>query len=325
MNIVYTFDDAYAEITGVSIISLLENNNPQNISIYIVDCGISKENKEKLNRICENYGSSIEFFQQINIYDKIGISIKPSDWSDVCYIRLFYSTILPERIRKALHIDCDTIIRDDLNQIYNQNIEQYYYAACIDCYPKPRRLITMKRNVPYFSNGLILMNLKKWRDDNIESLFIKYIRDNQGSLPHLDQDVLNYVCAGKSQVLPARYNVMTQTLFYGELGCRLFFPYEPYYNPEEIRGAVKKPGVVHFTGSRYARRPWQQPSAHWYNKEWLVYYKKTDYYNTKSLVKKKRKLSTLKHIYSLFWINACRIPALKLIRFNLDRKLLWKI
>lgn len=42
MNVMYAADDNYAEIMGVSILSLLKNNTEiSNINIYIVEDGIS--------------------------------------------------------------------------------------------------------------------------------------------------------------------------------------------------------------------------------------------------------------------------------------------
>ena len=48
LNVVYSTDDNYAQHTGVSIISLLDNNRHfLNIEIYIIDNNISSENREK--------------------------------------------------------------------------------------------------------------------------------------------------------------------------------------------------------------------------------------------------------------------------------------
>lgn len=325
INVVYTFDDAFAEITGVSLISLFENNRSNYINIYAVDYGISSCNKEKLQVIAKRYSRKINFIPAISLSTRIPIKTENFGWSEICYERLFYGSLLPLDVDKVLHIDCDTMIRDSLDKVYSINIDGYYLAACHDCYPKPRRLIEMKKDTPYLSNGLILINLRKWRDDKIEQQFVDYIVSNDGKLHHLDQDVMNYVCSPMVKVLPARYNVMSLTLMYGDLCCGLFSDVEPYYSKKDIVKAVRNPAVVHFTGSRYGRRPWEQPSAHWYNKEWLHYYKMAEYSKTKQLLVRKRKFGLLKHVYSLFWINMCKVRLFKKIRFNLDKYLLWKI
>ena len=48
MNIVYSADDNYARHAGISIMSLLDNNKISDIiNIYIIDNGISEENRKK--------------------------------------------------------------------------------------------------------------------------------------------------------------------------------------------------------------------------------------------------------------------------------------
>ena len=49
MNVMYASDDNYAEIMGVSILSLLQSNKDvQKIRIYIIEDAISESNKNNL-------------------------------------------------------------------------------------------------------------------------------------------------------------------------------------------------------------------------------------------------------------------------------------
>ena len=48
--VVYSSDNNYSQHTGVSIVSLLDNNKHfDDIHIYVIDNEISKDNKEKLH------------------------------------------------------------------------------------------------------------------------------------------------------------------------------------------------------------------------------------------------------------------------------------
>ena len=85
------------------------------------------------------------------------------------------------------------IIRDDLLELNNTNIDDYYCAACHDSYPKARRKIGIKKPL-YTSNGIILMNLQRWRDADLESKFVDFIISRDGILPNFDQDALNCKC-----------------------------------------------------------------------------------------------------------------------------------
>ncbi|WP_195516901.1 glycosyltransferase family 8 protein [Paraclostridium bifermentans] len=327
MNIVYTFDEAFVEITGVSLISVLENNKDvSEINVYVVDCGISIKGRQIIADIVNKYKRNIFFYKAINLDECIPTKIECLCWSSVCYQRLFFAEILPKSLNKVIHIDCDTIVRRNLKEIYNENIKEYFGAACYDCTPKPKRQAFLPEDTPYFSNGIIVVNLEKWRSENISNKFVEYIVSKGGKLAHLDQDVINAVLYNKIKKLPAEYNLMPITLMYKKLCCSLFNDTEHYYTESEIEFAVKNPAVIHFTGCMYTRRPWDQPCNHWFNDEWIKYYNKTEYSKSKQLLQsKKRKFIAIKQIYSKSWLIGCKIAIIKRILFWLDRKFLYHI
>ena len=60
MNIVYSSSDSYAELCGISIVSLFENNKScDEINVYVIDNGISNQNKEKLLSTAKHYSRNI--------------------------------------------------------------------------------------------------------------------------------------------------------------------------------------------------------------------------------------------------------------------------
>ena len=60
LHVVYGADDKFAEILGVSLTSLYENNKVmEQINIYVLNNGITASNKEKLNSLSEKYWSNI--------------------------------------------------------------------------------------------------------------------------------------------------------------------------------------------------------------------------------------------------------------------------
>ena len=65
VHIVYAADDKFAEILGVSLVSLYENNQDmEKIIVYILDSGIVEEKKQKLLAICRNYRRNPVIFIQ---------------------------------------------------------------------------------------------------------------------------------------------------------------------------------------------------------------------------------------------------------------------
>ena len=74
MNIVYASDDNYAEIMGVSMLSLFENNkDTSEIVVYVLDSQIRNDNKQKLQQIADIYNRQLNFISIQKIYQIIKI------------------------------------------------------------------------------------------------------------------------------------------------------------------------------------------------------------------------------------------------------------
>ena len=90
INVVYASDNNYAEIAGVSILSLFENNKGiDEIKLFFLDSGISVDNKAKLNSIADIYSRKIRFIKVHDIYDSFDVKIDVQYWSLAAFSRLF--------------------------------------------------------------------------------------------------------------------------------------------------------------------------------------------------------------------------------------------
>ena len=321
MNVVYTFDDGYSAITAVSLLSLLESNKKvSELNIFIVDCGISDSNKNKFNSLTKNYNRKIVFIDGKNMEGKIPIELDLLYWSFVCYVRLFFSELLPQ-LDRVLHIDCDTIIKDNLEEVYNKNLEGNLCAACYDCLPTAKYALGMKKQSKYYSNGLILFDLEAMRKNSIQEKFIECIIEKEGKLPHLDQDVLNVVLKNKIYTLDSRYNVMTQNVIFKEKSCEFFTDDEPYYSKKELKSALNNPAMIHIVGFKFASKPWRQPCYHPYNGEWLNIYRETKFDPKENLIKfKKKKYGIMREIICFLWNVVYNMPLINNIEFIFEKK-----
>lgn len=319
MDIVYTFDDGYSTITAVSMVSLLENNKSvSDLNIHIVDCGISESNKLNFQKLCDNYDRKLNFVNGKDFEKRIPIKLDCLSWSFVCYVRLFFSELFPE-LDRILHIDCDTIVRNRIDDIFELNMDEYCCAACYDCIPSIKYATGFKKDDYYFSNGFLLFNLERMRKNNIQDQFINYIVEKSGKFPHLDQDVLNHVLEGKIKVLHPKYNLMTYTAVFESLSCD-FFNNEPYYSKNEIKEALTNPFLVHFVGFKFISKPWAQPCYHPYNDEWIKYYEMIDFKNKEETIKyKRKKYGFIRELIVYFWNICHKNSLLNKLLFNIEK------
>lgn len=284
MNIVYSSSDSYCEIAGISMLSLLENNSSvRELNVYLIDNGISVENKKRLEDMFKSFGREIHYLQPLDIESFAKTKINIGRWNISTFYRLFLSTMLPE-LDKVLFIDCDTLVLEELSDLWNMDFKDKWVYGVDDCRGAAYRTnIGLEPEDNYINNGVLLMNLAAWRENNVEQRFLQFIHDNQGDITFVDQGVQNGVLAkiNKSGLLHPKYNCLTVffDFDYNSL-IKLRRPPVPG-NPEDYRSAIKNPAIVHFQSCfRSGLRPWVVGCKHPYAKTYLEYKAKSPWKDT---------------------------------------------
>ena len=62
MHIALTIDSKFVRYCAVTIVSILENNDPKDIMLHIVSGHLPKEDVLTLSQVAEKYGTSIAFY-----------------------------------------------------------------------------------------------------------------------------------------------------------------------------------------------------------------------------------------------------------------------
>lgn len=277
MYVVYHSSDSFAEVTGVSMLSLFDNNRDlASIHVLYIERGMCEENKERLKKIAAQYGRDLEFMHMPQWSQKLLINLKSckDGWLGFGYNRLFLTEFIPEDVDRVLYLDSDTIIEGSLSALWNTELEDYYMAGVDDCLSsKYRKIVELDDKGVYCNAGMLLINMKKWRKDGIRDKFIEKIHKNNGYFVFNEQSLLNSLFAGKIKVLPQIYNVNTLVYCfeYNEL-MRLRKPKDFSYSMEEYYEARRNPVITHYTGNFYIkRRPWVSDSDHPHKNSFLYY------------------------------------------------------
>ena len=250
INIIFSSDNNYAQFMGVTICSLFENKKcKNNIDIYVLDGGIKKGNKYKLSILENKYKFKINYIKiDKKIFKDFHIF---GHFTQAAYYRIIIPNLLPN-LNKVLYLDCDIIINTDINNLYSIDIDNYYLAA-IDEGVKDRQIdLNIPINSNYFNSGIMLMNLKKWRDSNIINDLIVFIKLNPKKLIACDQDALNALLYKKWLNIDKRFNY-TSLLYYN--------------NPIKIENIF----ILHFTGLK----PWNYLCPHPLKYTYFYYLNKT--------------------------------------------------
>ncbi len=277
MYVIYHSSDSFASVTGVSMLSLFENNKGMDyIHVLYIESGITQENKRRLRNIAEQYGRELEFMKMPDWSEKLNIDLKSSkkEWHGLGYNRLFLTEYLPPDVDRVLYLDSDTLIEQPLNKLWNQDLTGYYLAGVDDCLSSNyRNLVGLGKEGTYVNSGVLLINVEKWREDRICQRFIDMIIKNNGFFIFNEQTAINALFCGKIKILPQNYNVNSLVYLYDfdEL-MKLRKPYHYSYTKEDLLDAKKHPIITHYTGNFYVyRRPWAQNSDHPHAQAFLKY------------------------------------------------------
>lgn len=277
INICLSCDDNYYKYAGVVIASVLLNAKSDDIlHFYILDGGITKDNKDKILSLKSIKNCKIEFItideNLFKIYKNIGTHSYLS--LSACY-RLKLPSLLSS-VSKVLYLDCDVIVNSSLSEIYNTDITKFYAAGVMDTAMKSSGWVPkLEEGNKYFNSGVLLFNLSKMREDNIEKSFEEYTEKEFANIRVGDQQIINVVCQGKIKELNSSWNVQSSN----------------FVNRSDY---TKEPKIVHFVGKQ---KPWIFGSMNYWKNLYFEILSKTPW---KISEQEKWKWTILNQMISIF-------------------------
>lgn len=269
INICFSSDNNYAKHMGVAIVSILKNAKKEDIyNFYVLDGGISEENKLKISQLKNIKSFNIEY-----------LLVNKDDFRDcpmtnyVKYITLptyyrFKIASLLSGVDKVLYLDCDIIVNADISELYNSNIDDFYIGAVPEVFNHHHKERLEIDGSEYYCNaGVLLINSKKWRSDKIEEKLFAYLQNPVHEIVFQDQDILNDVLKYGIKYIPLVWNLQHDALFEDEAYL---------YHEEEKNIAVKEPKLIHYT---HKYKPWNYKCFNMYKKLYYQYLNETPWKN----------------------------------------------
>ncbi len=267
MNILYQSDENYAPYMGVSICSLFENNRSSgSITVYVIDDGISSDNKDRLSAMAAGYGRDIIFLTGENIAADEDI-VRTFEYTRFrknkhSYYKMFTDRLIPDVDDRIIYIDCDTVVEGDISGLLTIDMEDKPIGMVQDSLvAKVKTSVGIDDKDRYYNSGVILIDLKRWKELDCSGRIHRHIRDIR-SYGTVDQDVLNIELHDEIVTLPVKYNLQPIHFVYPyRTYCRVYKHSEPYYSEDEIKEAVREPAIIHFL--RYiGESPWHKDNVH---------------------------------------------------------------
>lgn len=275
MDIVYASSDLYSRIGLVSIKSLLENNrHVEKIRIFYIENNIGEDNKKALYELAAEYQRELCF---IPMHDLSRYSSGLVRTNVVVYSYCFLHELLPKDIEKVLLIECDTLVLGSLEKLWNLDITQAYLAAADDIKSNwYKRALGMDTASEYVNSGIMLINLKKWRADDITGKMSLLLLEGNSKCFYEVQDELNVLFEGNIEILKPKYNCTTALFLYRYRNMKRYRKPSTCFTEYDYQEAVHSPVIVHFTTNQIIQsRPWIEGCTHPYKDKYLEYRSET--------------------------------------------------
>jgi lipopolysaccharide biosynthesis glycosyltransferase len=261
INIACTCDERFKIPLLVTLKSLAESANPaRSYQVYIFMRHADADFEKLVRRTIQN--DKFEFEVVSATVDERVKATPAGNFPLEAWYRLFSADLLPRSVRKLIYLDSDLLVRGDIEELWNHDVDGLLLRAV------PWHLvknIAHGRNlgIPtidrYFNAGVLLINLQRWREINVTESFLKCYDEKSELFELADQDCLNIVAAGQWQELPQSWNTGHQFFVNRTMMD------EPLAEKDyaEILGNVR---IVHFTT---ILKPWLLSSRHPFQRDFM--------------------------------------------------------
>ena len=218
LHIVVASDNHYIILLAALIKSIEANIRlGQTIEIHVIEDKVSDGSKAKLKSSINPQITSLVWHPMESVIPKgMNLPLDKSSYPLNIYMRLFIPYFIPEEIEKVLYLDVDMIVQEDVTTLFEEELGNNVIAAVLD-----PRIITFDNSwggifnyealglsgkTRYFNTGLILMQTKRWREQDITVKIIDCINNNKKFVNYPDQYGLNVVLANQWLELSPLWN-----------------------------------------------------------------------------------------------------------------------
>ncbi|KAE9397628.1 glycosyl transferase [Gymnopus androsaceus JB14] len=276
MHIALAVDSAYAMPAAVVILSTVEHT-PGRITFYIIDCGLADEDQQRLRASISITGSERDGTLTKNL--------------GVVWAKLDMVEVLP--VERVLYLDADILVRDDLQELWNTDLQGLLIAAAPDVgHPMGHDEI---QKIPYFNAGVLLMDLAKIRS-GLGIARLREMGQEMKDSKFRDQDALNAIFDNWKE-LSLKWNAQ---------GLGTYARYPSTERALLQLDSMMDPGIVHFTGpvnpsleevlNLYVQPPTAKPwgylgaPGHPFQDEWWDVCERTSWKGVRSLNSRKESM-----------------------------------
>jgi lipopolysaccharide biosynthesis glycosyltransferase len=291
LNVLYQSDDNYAMVSGISIVSLLENNKHlKEINVYYLDHDIKVDSVSKLEEIVNKYQNAKIIFIDARGYQKIfkKLGVKPWHGVYITWLKMLAFGDLSLNTDRVLFINGHTIINGSLDELIDLDFEDNVMALSYDALVNDhKKTIGLKENDGYYNCGIMLINHAKWIKDDLDDV-VKKSLSKKSDYVIADQDLCNVLFKNRIKTVNSTYNFSSAYYAYNLKRFLKINDLRPeyFYSYEELMENYYSPKIIHSLFG-IKGKPWELNNDHPQRFLWSKYINMTPWKDSQRRVAKR--------------------------------------
>lgn len=252
ISLCFICDENYVMPTAVAITSVLVNKNSADLyEIYVVGENLSDASAAMFRKMETDTGRIIliktDTRDRHKKYEMKNFHVTTAD-----LLKFALPDLLPADLEKVLYLDGDVIANKDIAPVFFENVDEVYagavkdYLVVSDAENDFRQRLHIKHK-DYFNAGVLLLNLKKLREDHVPGLLFQYRNCHEDK--YMDQDTFNVVLKENVKYLSFFYNFQYTSWIYDKQKLAAYYGIRTVKTKYEW---IQDAFIIHFTW----RKPW---------------------------------------------------------------------
>lgn len=213
VHIVLICDENYVMPTAVAIKSLFCSKGEEtSYFVHVLGCEISQVSRDIFDSL-NGERFTVETLDYAESPILKNCKIQGLHVSTAALYKFYIADIF-EQYDRIIYLDGDVLVQKDLSDLYQMDISSKYAAVVKDqkpsTYNPPQVQKLGVEHSAYFNSGVMLLNLKQMREDEMSRKLIDYRL--HGTNFFMDQDALNVVFRENVIYISLLYNVMSSVM-----------------------------------------------------------------------------------------------------------------
>ncbi|MEF7616689.1 glycosyltransferase family 8 protein [Aquincola sp. MAHUQ-54] len=220
MHLVLAADGRYAMPLAAAVASAARRTDARRgIVFHLLHSAFPAALRRKVERSLQGAGRPLARIEWIPLEmgRLAGLRLVHDYMSPLIYARLLIPDLLPADVGRALYLDADMVVLEDLASLWDTDLGGRSVGAVRDRIGHvgaPGGLVNhaalgIPADAPYFNSGLLLMDLARWRALGIGRRVVEYLETHRDLIQMGDQDGLNALLHHDWHELPFRWNWQT--------------------------------------------------------------------------------------------------------------------